>query len=201
MNGGAWERVAGYLDNGNGNLNNYGKSADEKIKYFENGKLNETYKSLWDSYEASEEEITNKIKMSDGTTLTQSELWDWNKREKQHQEARYRITKAIYDNMGKHKGIGVNEVSTEFSFYAPYNSTDGINKPWGWFKTDQEAVAGKQNYTRTWDNDYVLIGYSACPFVIRGGYCGDGSSAGVLLSNITVGNADSHYGFRSVLVV
>ena len=201
MSGGAWERVAGYLDNGNENLNNYGKSADGKIKYFENGKLNESYKSLWDTYEVSEEERTNKIEMSDGTTLTQGELWNWDKNERKHQEARYRITKAIYDNMANHKGIGVNEVSTEFSFYTPFNSTDGTNKPWGWFKIVQEAVAGTQNWARVWDNDYVLIGHGAYQLVLRGGSCYNGSGAGVLYSSVTSGSASGSGGFRSVLVV
>ena len=161
MSGGNWERVAGYLDNGNWNLNSYGKSADGSVKYFENGKVNPTYASLWDKYEVSEEEKTNKISLGDGTTLTQGELWDWNKREEKHQEARRRVTEANYNNMAKHKGIGVNEVSTSFSFYAPYTpGTENNSQPWGWFKTAQEAVKGTQNYARAWDNDYVLIGHS-----------------------------------------
>ena len=202
MSGGNWERVAAYIDNGNGNLTYYGKSADGNIKYFENGKVNPTYASLWEAYETSEEEKTNKISLSDGTTLTQGELWDWNKREEKHHEARRRITEANYNNMAKHKGIGVNEVSTEFSFYAPFTpGTENNSQPWGWFKTAQEAVKGTQNLARTWDNDYVLIGHSACPFVVRGGDCYNGSYAGVLGSYITYGNPDSYYGFRSVLVV
>ena len=200
MSGGNWERVAGYLDNGNWSLNNYGKSADGSIKYFENGKINPTYASLWDAYEVSEEEKANKISLGDGTTLTQGELWDWNKKEEKHQEARRRITESTNNNMANHKGIGVNEVSTEFSFYAPFG-TDTKNQTWGWFKTAQEAVAGTQNYARAWDNDYVLIGNSASPFVLRGGRCNDGSSAGVLYSVVTFGGAGSDYGFRSVLVV
>ena len=200
MSGGNWERVAGYLDNGN--LNDYGKSADGSVKYFENGKINPTYESLWDKYEVSEEEKTNKISLGDGTTLTQSELWDWNKREEKHHEARRRVTEANYNNMSKHKGIGVNEVSTSFSFYAPYTpGTENNSQPWGWFKTAQEAVKGTQNYARAWDNDYVLIGHSAYPFVLRGGNCGSGSRAGVLNSGITHGGAYISDGFRSVLVV
>ena len=202
MNGGSWERVAGYLDNGNGNLNNYGKSADGSIKYFENGKLNSNYESLWDKYEVSEEEKTNKISLGDGTTLTQSELWDWNKREEKHHEARKRITEETYNNMAKHKGIGVNEVSTAFSFYAPYALATETNKnPWGWFKTVQEALKGTQNYVGAWDNDFVLIGHSASPFVLRGGICVNDSGAGVLNLGLTNGYADSYFGFRSVLVV
>ena len=181
MSGGAWERVAGYLDNGNGNLNNYGKSADGSIKYFENGKLNSSYASLWNAYEVSEEEKTNKISLGDGTTVTQGQLWDWNKKEEKHYEARRRITEANYKNMAKQKGIGVNEVSKEFSFYTPYG-TDTSNKAWGGFKTVQEAVKGTQNYARAWDNDYVLIGHCACPFVRRGGNCNTGFAAGVFCS-------------------
>ena len=202
MNGGAWERVAGYLDNGNENLNNYGKSTDGKIKYFENGKLNESYKNLWDSYEVSEEERTNKISLGDGTTVTQGELWNWDKKERKHQEARYRITKVSYDNMEKHKGIGVNEVSSEFSFYTPYGpGTETNRNPWGWFKTIEQAVNGKQEYAKTWDNDYVLMGHSAYPIVMRGSCCIDGSRAGVLSSNFTGGYVHYSVGFRSVLVV
>ena len=93
--------------------------------------------------------------------------------------------------MAKHKGIGVNEVSTSFSFYAPYTpGTENNSQPWGWFKTAQEAVKGTQNYARAWDNDYVLIGHSAYPFVVRGGYCGYGSVAGVLGSYIADGFAN-----------
>ncbi|MFQ8661604.1 MAG: hypothetical protein ACLR9X_05855 [Clostridia bacterium] len=202
MNGGAWERVAGYLDNGNKSLDNYGKSTDGSVKYFENGKVNPTYESLWDKYEVSEEEKTNKISLGDGTTLTQSELWDWNKREEKHHEARRRVTEANYNNMSKHKGIGVNEVSTSFSFYAPYTlGTENNSRPWDWFKTVQEAVKGTQNYARAWDNDYVLIGHSAYPFVERGGVCYGGSIAGVLYSYFTYCNANYSSGFRSVLVM
>ena len=104
--------------------------------------------------------------------------------------------------MSKHKGIGVNEVSTSFSFYAPYTpGTENNSQPWGWFKTAQEAVKGTQNYARAWDNDYVLIGHSACPFVRRGGPYNSGSGAGVLHSYISSGNALNDNGFRSVLVV
>ena len=81
------------------------------------------------------------------------------------------------------------------------SGTENNSQPRGWFKTAQEAVKGTQNYARAWDNDYVLIGYSACPFVVRGGYCGEGSYAGVLVSVITNGYAYYYNGFRSVLVM
>ena len=200
MAGGAWERVAGYLDNGNGNLDTYGKSADESVKYFENGKLNSAYTSIWDSYEVSDEEKNNSVTLTDGTTVTG--LWDWNKRSSNYQEARLKLTKYNFEQMAKHKGIGVNEVSSSFSFYAPYSpGTANNSQPWGWFTTVAEATAGTQKLATTWDNDYVLIGHVAVPFVKRGGDCYDGGSAGVLYSNITNGSPNYFYGFRAVLVV
>ena len=200
MAGGAWERVAGYLDNGNGNLDTYGKSADESVKYFENGKLNSAYTSIWDSYEVSDEEKNNSVTLTDGTTVTG--LWDWNKRSSNYQEARLKLTKYNFEQMAKHKGIGVNEVSSSFSFYAPYSpGTANNSQPWGWFKTVAEATAGTQKLATTWDNDYVLIGHLAVPFVVRGGGCNNGSNAGVLGSDITSGSPSGVDGFRAVLVV
>ena len=200
MAGGAWERVAGYLDNGNGNLDTYGKSADESVKYFENGKLNSAYTSIWDSYEVSDEEKNNSVTLTDGTTVTG--LWDWNKRSSNYQEARLKLTKYNFEQMAKHKGIGVNEVSSSFSFYAPYSpGTANNSQPWGWFTTVAEATAGTQKLATTWDNDYVLIGHLAAPFVGRGGSCDSGGGAGVLFSNFTNGYPDNNSGFRAVLVV
>ena len=63
------------------------------------------------------------------------------------------------------------------------------------------AVKGTQNYARAWDNDYVLIGHCACPFVRRGGNCNTGFAAGVFCSYISGGDASDSDGFRSVLVV
>ncbi len=202
MSGGAWEIVAGYLNNGNNQLDIYGKSADRSIKYFENGELNKSYESLWDVYEVSEEEKKNKIVLEDGTTLTQEELWDWDKKEKKHQESRRRITESTYIKMTKHKGIGVNEVSTEFSFYAPYGvGTNSNRKIWGWFITTEQAIAETITYASAWDNDYVLIGHGPYPFMMRGGHCSSESFSGVLSSIPTNGYTSDAYSFRSVLVV
>ena len=200
MNGGAWERVAGYLDNGNYNLNNYGQNIDGSIKYFENGKVNPSYESLWNSYGVSEEEKTNKIALEDGTTLTQGELWDWNKKEEKHHEARRRITEYTYNNMSKHKGIGVNEVSTEFSFYAPYG-TDMSKKGTGWFKTVQEAATGTQNFARAWDSDYLLIGHSEFPFIWRGGFCNQTSRGEYFNFILQTVILCKYGGFRSTIIV
>ena len=194
MAGGAWERVAGYLDNGNGNLDAYGVSNDG-TKYFEGGKLKSAYTSLWDKYDVSDEEKNNKVTLSDGTVETG--LWDGSKTALKYQEARYKLTKYNYDKMAEHKGIGVNEVASSFAFYAPY----GTNGNWNWFKSAANAVAGSVGYGYAWDGDLTLIGHLACPFVLRGGLCIYGSGAGVLYSDVTGGYGSNNSGFRAVLVV
>mgnify|MGYP000773893644 FL=1 len=99
--------------------------------------------------------------------------------------------------MANHKGIGVNEVSSTFAFYAP----SGTNENWNWFTSAANAVAGSVEYGYAWDGDLTIIGHLAYPFVIRGGYCDYGSGAGVLHSSITNGYGDHYNGFRAVLVV
>ena len=200
MAGGAWERVAGYLDNGNGNLNTYGKStSNSAIKYFENGKLKSEYSSLWNSYQVSEEEKNNKIQVEGIGEMSQSQLWNWNNKSQAYNEARLRITRENFENMAKYKGIGVNETTQNFSYYAPYG-TDSSNQTWGWFQTAKDtATDTSQSLARTWNSDYTLIGHASAPFVLRGGNCYDGSSAGVLCSNIANGYASGNNGFRPVL--
>ena len=195
MAGGAWEIVAGYFDNSNRRLNTYGVSVDVTVKYFENGKLNSRYASLWDSYEVSEEEKNNKITLSDETVETG--LWDASKRELKYQEARYKLTKYNYDHMASHKGIGVNEVSSTFGFYAP----SGTNGNWNWFTSVTNAVSGNGGYGYAWNGDAVLIGHLEFPFLARGGGTGSGSNAGILYLAAAKGNMDYYQGFRSTLIV
>ena len=202
MNGGAWEYVAAYIDNGNGSLNNGGS-------YFENQKVKSIYASLWDEYEASEEEKKNKIKIDDQTELTQSGLWgdSTNKLvEIQYQNARKRLTQAVFDGMAKHKGIGVNEMTTTFSYYTAYQNTNG-DYTRGWFidpevaaeeKTKEQYISG---VARAWDNDLIRIGHSSVPLVVRGGGFYDGGSAGVFYSGAGSGGANGSGGFRPVVVV
>ena len=201
MNGGAWEYVAAYIDNGNSNLNAGGK-------YFINRQLNEAYTSLWDKYEASQEEKDNQIQIDEQTTLTQSELWDsTNKKiEIQYQNARKRLTQAVFDGMAKHKGIGVNEMTTTFAYYTIYQNTSGNNGR-GWFidpevaaeeKTKEQYISGVAS---SWDNDLIRIGHSSFPFVIRGGHFDNGGSAGVFYSHANSGYGNSSNGFRPVVVV
>ena len=99
--------------------------------------------------------------------------------------------------MANHKGIGINEVSSTFAFYAP----SGTNGNWNWFTSAANAVSGSAGYGYAWDGDLTLIGHLAYPFVERGGACNYGSVAGVLYSDITNGYPGYYYGFRAALVV
>ena len=204
MNGGAWERVAGYLDNGDSNLSTYAGSYFEEKGTNEGGQkyygIKAEYASLWDSYEVSAEEKNDVIDLGNGETITKASLWNWNKKEEKYQQARYDITRATFQNMAKYKGIGVNEMATENSFYAPYSDT---KDRWGWFKTVANATAGitSGGGATSWDGDGVYIGHARGPFVTRGGTCNDGSNAGVLYTDITDGNAYHYSGFRPVVVL
>ena len=62
----------------------------------------------------------------------------------------------------------------------------------------KEAFIGGNN-TRNWNNDYSHFLYSSSPFFVRGGYCDDGSGAGVFLSGYGSGGGGSIYSFRVVL--
>ena len=119
-------------------------------------------------------------------------------------QARYHITKVTFQNMAKYKGIGVNEMTTENSFYAPYKTaTENNSQPWGWFKTVANATAGitSGGVATSWDGDGVYIGHAHYPFVVRSGDCSISSVAGVFNTNITGGNAHNNNGFRPVVVL
>ena len=197
MAGGAWERVAAYLDNGNDNIDKYGNSTS--VTYFEDGQLKSEYANLWEVYEVSEEEKSDQIKVG-SETITQNALWNWSRKSVDDNTARQRLVAANFSNMSKFKGIGLETAaSTEFSYYAPYG-TNSSDQNWNWFKTVKDTSTNTTaELARTWNGDYVLIGHAAIPFVGRGGYCSDGSGAGVLFTDAADGGANYYNGFRPVL--
>ena len=204
MSGGAWDKVAGYLDNGDSYLSSFGGNYFEEKGTNKGGQkyygVKEEYASLWDAYQVSEEEKEDQIKIDDTETLTKSALWNWDKRDLKYQQARQRITQETFNKFPN--GIGVTEMATEFSFYAPYTpGTEDNTQPWNWFKTPEQAVAGTPSGATTWDGDLVYIGYAHIPFVMRGGYCNGGGGAGVLYTNLTSGDASYNGGFRPVVVL
>ncbi len=204
MNGGAWEYVAAYYDNGGSNINTYGKSttsvAGKEVKYIESGKVKSEYASLWDVYDVSTE-VTIYPGTENEETITRATWQDGNNYELKHALARYLVTKEMFNNLPK--GIGVSEISNTFSFYNIYNTNS-----WAFYKlkagtteTAPDFVSG--DTSSVWDSDRVNLGgaYAYFPFVERGGYYHSGSYAGVFYSSIYTGNGYSNYGFRSALVL
>ena len=183
MSGGSWERVAIYLDNKNDNLLSQGNSSsNSSIKYFnDNKEINPQYSAYWEKYEVSEEERSGEIDVGNGQKVSHTTLWNG---DQTYNEARQRLTNATFNLLEKHKGIGVNEVSENCSYYGKNSSN-----AWTWLPS----------YVRTWDNDVVLIGHACYPFVMRGGYYNYTSSAGVLCSSITNGGAGTGNSFRPAL--
>jgi len=188
MAGGAWERVGGYLNNGNSYLGTYGKSSsNSSVVYFAkntagNYELKKEFQKYWCKYEVGEEERNNAIVINSSTTLTQSQLWSTSLNTTEHNAARLRITTATYNNLANYRGIGVNEVSSSFSYYGVNSS-----KAWNWFTNTTQPTTDSTTYGRSWDNDLCLIGHACLPFVVRGGYYHHGTGAGVLYTNATGG--------------
>ena len=206
MAGGNWERVAGYLDNGNYYLGYYGHSTtDTSVKYFsETAQTANTATLLdnqkyWCRYEVGEEEKNNAITVG-STTLTQWALWDNSKNTTEYNAARLRITAETYKKMASYRGIGVNEVASSFSYYGAYVNSSG-NNDWNWFTDAEQPNTKTITYGRAWDRDLVLIGHACTPFVLRGGSVDNGVNAGVLCSSTTLGHANYNSGFRPALVV
>ena len=198
MSGGAWNRVSAYLDNGNGNLNTYGKNKAGTVKYFENGKLNSNYSSLWEGYEVGEEEKNNSIAIEGEGNLDQTQLWNKSGNSYtdttvniKYNTARKRITDSTYNLLAKVKGIGANEVAGSHSYYGVK-----ANGSYEWLiKADDSAV----NHGKTWNRDVVCVGHSKHVFVVRGGGPYSNTNAGVFYLNSQTGSATHNGGFRAVL--
>ena len=126
-------------------------------------------------------------------------MWNWNNKGIEYNEARKRLTEYTFNHLPK--GIGVNETTDSFSYYAPYGTTTtNPNKNWSWYQTVKDTETNTTTeYGRTWDSDYTLIGHACNPFVVRGGSCSYGTGAGVLSTHITYGYAVSYGGFRPAL--
>ena len=202
MSGGAWERVAAYLDNGNNNLNKYGKSSsNSSTKYFENGVLKTEYINLWDEYEVGTEEKSDSIEIEGEKNLTQNELRDkystdfistYENPSLKYNIARKRITDANFEWLAKIKGIGVNEITSSHSYYGVQKS-DG---QYTWMR-DESDTSGNAGFG--WNNDYVNMGHGFWPFIGRGGNVSYGAYAGVLYSGTTAGYTSNSSGFRPTI--
>ena len=63
----------------------------------------------------------------------------------------------------------------------------------------KETLKTKSTGGNAWYQDYIYAVYSSSPWVIRGGYYGFGTVAGVFSFNYGSGGSDSHGSFRVVL--
>ena len=174
LNGGAWEYVAAYWDNGN--LSGQGTST-----IFKNNKLNTTYEKYWNKYEVSEAEITE---MKAG-------LWG---KDNTANNIRKSITDDRYNLMRNIKGDAMYEVINTYSYYG--KKTDN-NYEWGLNESYSSAQWGKTFY----NDDFALIGNCSHPFLLRGGSWWNGSRAGIFASGGFYGYAGDNIGFRPVLAV
>jgi len=175
LNGGAWEYIAAYWDNGNGNLTNNGTST-----YFTSNKVKEEYAKYWNRYEVSQNEITQ---MNAG-------LWN---QDLTYNNIRKAITTDRYNLMKDIKGDAMYEVINTYSYHG--KKTDG-NYDWLMDESSSSSQHGRTYY----NNDFALIGNTSFPFLPRGGYWNSGTSAGVFASNGNYGSAYYNIGFRAVLV-
>ncbi len=125
MSGGAWEYVAGYVNNGDSNLTSYGSSlvnGDAKTKNVYN--------------KASSDNNTNNYNANSG-----------------------KYGDAVY-----------------------------------------ETSANGNSSSSSWYGDYSYFPHTSSPFFLRGGAYGNGTSAGVFYFFLSVGNSNSNFSFRPVLV-
>ena len=185
LNGGAWEYVAAYYDNGNGILSSQG------LESFSNNKLKSEYAKYWDKYEVGNDEKT--IYGPDN-----SKLWDLDNSDTSKvtatNEIRKRITTERYNLMKSIMGDAMYEVINTYSYYGKKANGD---RDWLIDTTATGAQYGKCYY----NGDYALIGNCARPFLGRGGDWWNGSSAGVFGSGGYNGHAYYGSGFRPVLAV
>lgn len=185
LNGGAWEYVAAYYDNGNSILSSQG------LESFSNNKLKSEYAKYWDKYEVGNDEKT--IYGPDN-----SKLWDLDNSDTSKitatNEIRKRITTERYNLMKSIMGDAMYEVINTYSYYGKKSNGD---RDWLIDTTATGAQYGKCYY----NSDYALIGNCALPFLLRGGDWWIGSSAGVFDSGGYYGYAGDSAGFRPVLAV
>lgn len=204
LNGGEYEYVASYWDNGSSNLSNENTGTSTYFSKNEN-KLNSAYEAYWDKYSAGEEEIKT------GSATWYDKTDEGNK--KAHLEAKDRV-KLMKDT----KGDAMYEVINTFSYYGwlteDYKSgstTYKAGEEHNWFTATEDANGNitSTNSNRLWNygktfynSDFALIGGYYQPFLLRGGsswYSGD--YAGVFASDTGDGYSDGVKRFPSGLGV
>jgi type II secretory pathway pseudopilin PulG len=181
MAGGAWEFVAGYIDNGNSNLGTYGIST-----YFSSNILKAQYSKYYDAYEPGNQEKSGGIYYGTGI----STIWNADN-SVANNTIRKSLTDATYAKMTSKKGDAMYETTNGVSYYGKDNTN-----AYTWLKNATDTSA---NRATGWNNDYQFYGHGSIPWFARGGFI-SGSTAGMFSVNTSTGNAYMDRGFRPVLV-
>ena len=180
MCGGAWEYVAAYYDNKNGNITKYGTT---DVFNSDNKTVKDEYKKYWEVYSVGEEEKTKYVDIN--------ALWNL---DNTHNTERMKITKERYELMKEHLGDAMYEViGTDYSYYGKTTA-----ETYAWMT---EVSGSSKLGTGFYNNDYALIGNCAQPFVYRGGNWIYGAGTGVFALSDDGGGPNWNRAFRPVLVV
>lgn len=174
LNGGIWEIVAAYWNNGNSILSEHGTTI-----IFPNNSLNSVYTKYWDKYEVSENEITQM----------NNRLWN---KDASENSTRKSITDDRYNLMKNIKGDAMYEITNIYSYYGK----DSNNK-YTWIEI---PTGMSQNY----NSDFARIGNTSLPFIGRGGYWANNDSAGIFAFygfGANYNAATSFIGFRPTLTI
>ena len=154
LNGGSWERVAAYWDNGDDKLSENGTTT-----VFPSNQLNSAYAKYWDRYGVSQNEITQM----------NNDLWNQNS---SANGTRKSITDDRYNLMKNIKGDAMYETINTYSYYGKNSSNNYL---WLLTETDTSTNYGRSYYNR----DYTLLGNILLPFLHRGGSWNSGYLTGV----------------------
>ena len=205
LNGGAWERVAAYWDNGSYSMNNYAKEITvdgQTVSLFNGNELNSKFEAYWDKYEVSEDEKTN------GATT-----WAMTNNADNIITKNTNLAKYAYDRvqlMKNRKGDAISEVmnGNNFSYYGIRYYEEKYTEQWlkatyddsgNVTATNHEVSSGYE--TGLYDSDYMLIGTFVQPFLSCGGSWYSGAGSGVFCAYGTGGYAYYFGGFRPVVVL
>ena len=181
LNGGAWEFVAAFFDNGVSSLSTNGKSI-----YFPYNQLDNNYEKYWDKYTVGNDEKEN------GSTL-------WNAG--YSQDNNLRIRQSVddrYNNAKSKKGDAFYEVMKyhEYSYYG-YSTTGTLT--WLLYTLDSSTSSGRGK--TIYNFDQANIGFYDRAFMGRGENSNTSATTGVFACSGGNGKDVSWDGFRPIIVV
>ena len=182
LNGGAWDVVASYYNNGDSNLSEGGTT-----EYFPDNQLNTKYEKYWDKYLVDEEEIR------------QMELGIWEQDNTQN-PMRKQITARRYDLFKTIKGDAMYEVINTYSYWGKLNN-QGQTYSWMIDESANTTQYGNSYY----NGDYIAIGSVKNVFMARGGRAGPNIDPGIFASAGAILAKDHieqyYWGFRPTFTV